>query len=306
MSNSEPSKIPVMLALVKREFQEQRALFVYLPVAITLMLALLFILVLAKSHQDGVFWVGFHNLFNNEGRSKITVPGMLEFAALPVYARAGYIQNVLVDMVPFVWLSAWGVPLYYFSMSLYTQRKNRSILFWNSMPLSNTQTVVAKLLAGMIGFPLVMLACTLALQGFMLVCISVRGAFYHVDLWQTFFVPWPLIFSFYASNAWIAVIKLLWIFPVYGWLLLASARLQSLPFFWAVGPWGLVSGIEYIFTKKTPVTNSLVSHLTGGAFDVVSVPVHWEKFPTMELALGIVAGIVLVCAAIRFNRSEEV
>jgi ABC-2 type transport system permease protein len=306
MSFRRLTRISVMGTLVKREFQEQRALFVYLPVLLTLMIAVLFTLALVKSQQSNLLWSGFEGLLKHEGVPGGSAMTIEMFFALSPQLRAIFISNLLNGPLPLFWLCVWGVPFYYFSTSLYNQRKNRSILFWNSMPVSNSQTITAKFLAGMIGVPLVVLACVLALQAFMLLCLLIRGALYHVDLWQTFFIPPHHIFDSYVAFVWGRGISLLSAFPAYAWVLLASARFQSTPFVWAMCPWGLVTGIEYIFNKKIPLTNFVFNLATGRFFDGPSAQMNWESFPAMQLSLGIVAGLVLLYAAIRLNRSEDV
>ncbi len=306
MSAKQLSRISVMGTLVKREFQEQRALFVYLPVLVTLMLAVLFMLALVKSQQNNLFWSGFESLLKHEEVPAGSAMTMEGFFAFSPQIRAILISNLLNGPLPLFWLCAWGLPFYYFSTSLYNQRKNRSILFWNSMPVSNSQTIMAKFLAGMIGLPLVVLGCGLALQAFMLLCLLIRGALYHVDLWETFFIPPHHIFESYILFSWKMGVALLSAFPVYGWLLLTSARFQSIPFVWAMGPLGLVTGIEYIFNKKIPITNFVFNLATGRFVDGHGVPMNWEGFPAMQLSLGVMAGIALFYAAIRFNRSDEI
>ncbi len=326
MNSKQLSKSSVMWALVKREFREQRALFVYLPIIVSLLVAGLFIATLVRSAQHNVFWEDFKvfpngvfignwgvSPFNTSVSSiaglEVKAPTMLEFSVLPQRMRANVLANLYSPAQPFLMFLFCGGMLYYFLMTLFKQRQDRSILFWNSMPVSDTQVIVSKLLAGMIGCLAVFFVCLIALQLFMLMATLVYGSFYDINAWETFVTPlpgfWHSILLLLAS--WI--LTLLWCLPVYAWLLLASAWSRSMPFAWAVGPWVILAGIELLFTNKNEITVTLLGHMLPAPFMISlgnAFVMGMKNFPGMELALSVVLGVALVYAAIRLNRSEDI
>ncbi len=79
---------------------------------------------------------------------------------------------------------------------LYADRKDRSVLFWKSMPISDTTTVMSKLATALIVIPVVYFAAADLTTLMMAFIISVRansylgGALWHVDLWLQLQVLW--------------------------------------------------------------------------------------------------------------------
>ncbi|MES2605082.1 MAG: hypothetical protein V4603_09095 [Pseudomonadota bacterium] len=293
------SDIAVMRTLVKREFLEQRLLFVLLPLAVMLFIA-------------GAFTVITMSILD-PGPRPITV---LEFASFPAPARGQLIHNMYSAINNVLIVSYWCAMLLYFLMTLYQQRKDKSILFWNSMPVSDAQTIVSKLLAGMIGAQAVVLASMLVLHLFLLLALLGYGAFHDIDGWQTFVTPYAWLTSLLALVP-SMLVSSLWTLPIYGWLLLVSARARSIPFAWAIAPFAVVLGFEYLLAEDRPMSEAVFSHLFPFEFVDIShiarspaglrpLPLMMlQQAPWLELALSGVLGVALLYAAIRCNRSEE-
>ncbi|MES2605081.1 MAG: ABC-2 transporter permease, partial [Pseudomonadota bacterium] len=212
----------------------------------------------------------------------------------------------------------WMVMFFYFLTTLYQQRKNRSILFWNSMPVSDAQTVLSKLLAGLVGCQAVFLLSILALQLFFLAAFLLYGAVHGIDdLWQTFVVPSAVFARFFTLLLGVCLMAF-WTLPIYGWLLLVSARARAAPFGWAVGPIAAVCAAEYLLSETTPIGSTVAGHLApfqllASTYVFVSparsrgpaLSEWFAELPWLELTLSGLLGLALVYAAIRFNRSEE-
>ena len=127
------------------------------------------------------------------------------------------------------------VAIFYLLDSLYAERKNRSILFWKSLPISDTETVLAKLIAATVLVPVVALisvvACWLIMQLIAAVTIGLLGGNGWPVLWQP-----VVLFNGIAIAIKSSAGLLLWYMPIAGWLLLVSVWARRLVFLWAVLP----------------------------------------------------------------------
>lgn len=125
------------------------------------------------------------------------------------------------------------VVFFYALGSLYDDRRDRSILFWKSLPLSDTQTVLSKAAWALVLAPLVSIVTGLVV-GLALWLIAILGA------WAAGVPsPWAMAthshpFRMLALMLATVPIGLLWSLPAVGWLMLCSAWAHSKPFLWAV------------------------------------------------------------------------
>ena len=127
------------------------------------------------------------------------------------------------------------IVFFYLLGSLYDDRRDRSILFWKSLPISDAKTVASKLAAATVMAPL-LFVFAIALTHMALMIIATFMVWNAgLGAWEYIWGPadpldvWLLMIGAYAVQA-------LWMLPVWGWLLLASAFAKSKPFLWAVVP----------------------------------------------------------------------
>lgn len=125
------------------------------------------------------------------------------------------------------------VVFFYSLGSLYDDRRDRSILFWKSLPVSDTQTVLSKLAWALLLAPLISIAIGLVV-GFALWLVAIlrtlgAGA------------PSPFAMAVHSHPfhmVWLMLVTvpmgLLWSLPTIGWLMFCSAWATSKPFLWAV------------------------------------------------------------------------
>ena len=127
------------------------------------------------------------------------------------------------------------VGIFYSLDALYGERRDRSILFWKSLPVSDLTTVLSKLTIPLVVLPLLSFAISLATQFIMLLLSSVilLGSGVSIaTLWTEvsfFHVSLVLLYHLLTVHG-------LWYAPIYGWLLLVSAWAPRAPFIWAVLP----------------------------------------------------------------------
>ena len=207
------------------------------------------------------------------------------------------------------------VALFYCLEALHGERRDRSILFWKSLPVSDTTTVLAKASIPILILPLITFATVLATQCIMLLLSSavmlVRGQnvadlWSHLPLWQ---MSLMLFFHMVAVHG-------LWYAPFYGWLLLVSAWARRAPLLWAVLPPAVVGVIEKI-AFNTSHFAALLGFRFGGGSDGVPFTVGpmsmgvltasdvFRFFTDPSLWTGLALTAVFLAAAIRLRRYRE-
>ena len=135
----------------------------------------------------------------------------------------GFISSVVLFFVVFFYLLG----------ALYDDRRDRSILFWKSLPLSDTSTVISKVIAAVIIAPLIAMVVVLAgyigAQIIMSLWFLAHGVNPFGLLWAHTepFALWLRLLAMIPVNA-------VWALPTVGWLLVWSAAVRSKPFLWAV------------------------------------------------------------------------
>jgi len=140
---------------------------------------------------------------------------------------------------------------------LYDERKDHSVLFWKSMPVSDVQTVVSKLVFVIWLAPLATIAAILLAQFFSLAMTSLyveEGMGTRVWAASEFWLrPVELLVGYFVLG--------LWLLPFGAWLMLVSSRAGRLPILWALGiPWALIV-LERIFSGSSELSRTLWGHL---------------------------------------------
>ena len=118
--------------------------------------------------------------------------------------------------------------------SLQAERRDRSILFWKSLPVSDLTTVLAKAAIPILVLPLVLFAIALAAQGVMMALSALAMAANGVDLglwWR--FTPLPGLWLGLAEHL---AFTVLWYAPIFAWLILISAWARRVAYLWALLP----------------------------------------------------------------------
>lgn len=221
-----------------------------------------------------------------------------------------------------------GVVAFFYSIdALYSDRRDRSVLFWKSLPLSDAETVLSKYAVALLVIPLIAVAGAVIAQLVVASGGTARLAMSGMPaglMWQP-----EAIFGGMAITLLWCITAILWYAPVISYLMLASAWAPKGPFLWAVLPpvglWILervVVGSEYVGDfisnrlfglyrligdrRETAVAagNELPDDvvqlsnldLVGSLRDFYSAP---------ELWLGLVAAAVLLAAAIWVRRYRD-
>ncbi|WP_158965519.1 hypothetical protein [Paraglaciecola sp. L3A3] len=137
--------------------------------------------------------------------------------------------------VALLFIAIW-VQWHYFVSCLHDDRRDKSIFFWRSLPVSDALTVAIKLFVGAIIIPGAAILISMVFS-LVLALIVVVSAIFGFDASVDF--EWAKIlkeFTYLAYTLLNFLLYTLWIFPVYAWLMLASAFAKKAPSAWVILP----------------------------------------------------------------------
>jgi ABC-2 type transport system permease protein len=186
------------------------------------------------------------------------VLGGVDLTTVRSVVQAGAIDGMIMIAVTFfVVMSIYST--WYLMDCLYADRKDRSILFWKSLPISDTATVLSKLGIALIVIPLVYFVAADLTTLIMAFIISVRASSYmgsalwRGDLWLQVQALW----------VYLIVTTAIWYLPVAGWLLLVSAWAKRAVMLWSILPPLALMLIERLFLGTHVIADQLGQRLGG-------------------------------------------
>jgi ABC-2 type transport system permease protein len=209
------------------------------------------------------------------------------------------------------------VGVFYCLDALHGERRDRSILFWKSLPVSDFTTVLSKASIPLAILPLLAFAITVCVQVVMLLMSSLVLLIHGVNPATT----WTLLPFFQMSVILLygLVTMALWQAPLFGWLLLVSGWARRATFLWAVLPWLAVCIVEKVAFNTAHFAHML-GHRVFGNFEDAFVFVkgsHGAVIPVVDrlnqldplkfmsspgLWIGLVIAAVFFAAAVRLRR----
>lgn len=245
-------------------------------------------------------------------------PQVLSQGATAIYAAIAYAVSIVMHITVF----------FYALDALQGERKDRSVLFWKSMPVSDTTTVLSKVFTALIVSGAIVIAVALATQIVVLLVatvVALIGGVNPLHMWSG-----QLLQMTVAIVYWQITIAL-WYAPVVGWLLLVSAWARRVTILWAVfTPLAIAIfervaiGTKYVQTIinariTDPVFEQFRSHargaeltvgsdgvkaqgIAGRVFDGID-PVAFLSNPWLWVGLVVAAGFI--AAAIWMRRYRE-
>lgn len=217
------------------------------------------------------------------------------------------------------------VVFFYLIDCLYTERKDRSILFWKSLPISDTEVVLSKLAVAIVVIPLGVIVLTALMQCLLYVIVWLR---LHGSIIGEVMPDW-------SFGAWLRsqVIALgvtlggvLWYAPIAAYLLLLSAWAKNKVFLWAVLPPIALPVLEKVFLGTIHITEFLGRRFAGyidelrvdsnvfetgngdrlpAVSDVYNAFDLSNLFMSTELWLGVAAAAALIVVTIRIRRFRD-
>jgi ABC-2 type transport system permease protein len=217
------------LALIRREIWEHRSIYI-VPIAVAVIMSMIIVAVIVGA-----------SAFNKE--IDIAIFGASNIAT-DAERRAGLIVFFL--STSWVFLIALAILTIFYSLdSLYAERKDKSILFWRSLPVTDAETVLSKLLTAVVLLPLVTVAAIIATHIVNLVIVSIWVIFKGGNALHLVWGSVALFDSWFAALI-VTLASAVWMSPFVGWFLFVSAFTKRMPMLMAFMPLILMPLIEYI------------------------------------------------------------
>jgi len=208
-------------------------------------------------------------------------------------------------------LTAFLVGVFYCLDALHGERRDRSILFWKSLPVSDLTTVLSKASIPLVVLPLITFAIVFATQ--LIMTLSSSAVLTANGLSGGTWTPLSqgslvLLYGLAALALWHA--------PIYGWLLLVSGWARRTVFLWAVLPPLVLCIVERIAFGTSHLYSLLKDRLFGFAADAFAFNAHGTidsltqltpgKFlSTPGLWIGLAFAAAFLTAAVRLRRYRE-
>ncbi|KAA2286119.1 ABC transporter permease [Arenimonas fontis] len=304
--------------LIKREFWEHRGGFFWAPL-IAGSIAILFSLVAAVA---GTMLSKHNGVIIDDGDASEIAEAMGAVGDVALLSGISIALAILAFVVFFYCLA-----------SLYDDRRDRSILFWKSLPLSDGQMVLSKLAWALFLAPLIALG----------VGMVIGLAFWVISMLTTTINGVPgagsiLVhshpFRIMGSMLLMLPVQALWSLPTVGWLMFCSAWSRRIPFLWAtmlpilgcalISFTDIFQGVEiphdtlwYTVAYRgllSAVPGSWAPTLQGPAIEVhgpEQIPDIFSAAHTLELLgkadiwIGAAVGVALLLAATRMRRWRD-
>ncbi len=204
-----------------------------------------------------------------------------------------------VEFVGFYIGLAWLTSIIYLLSTLYSDRKDKSVLYWKSLPVSETRNALIKLVFGAVVFPLVALA--VAWVVYLLLAMLGLGAVKSIDSGENWeFVErtviavrlfiWPLVAIF---------LGLIWGAPLFCYTLMVSAMSKRSPFLLFILPPIVIAALEGIFFSSSYLAGFFFGHFP---FVVLAEFAHASSVGALlnlffiERGAGLFMGLLLAAA----------
>jgi ABC-2 type transport system permease protein len=206
------------------------------------------------------------------------------------------------------------VGLFYCLSSLNTERRDRTVLFWKSLPVSDRTTVLSKAMVPVVILPLVAWLVTWGLHILLLVFETAVVAATGLD-------PATLWGQLDLQVMWICLpygllVLALWMAPVAAYLMVVSAWARSMTFVWAIAPPAALAIFEILAFRTDHIFKFIMRRLTGGFAEGFSTPEHQpitqlsqidpvRNFVSLELWGGLVFAAAALAACVWLRRRRD-
>jgi len=312
-----------MYWLVKREFWESRGGFLWAPLitgGIFLLLNLMGVIaaeVIGARHGVSFGASGkLRDVISQMDAGDMSQVGMALDIAM--YSAMALIFVVLGFVVFFYCLGA-----------IYDERRDRSILFWKSLPLSDSESVLSKVISATLVAPVIATLAGIVVGMLQLLILAITLSFHGVQVWQLLGLAHP--FRVTLNMLGHIPLYLLWALPSVGWLLACSAWARTKPFLWAIalpvatgllvtwfGIMGLFNlpagwfwqnivarGLFSAFPGASLIGGDDVIHTGKDNLDFMNLGNAYHLLGSANLWIGVLVGAALIAAAIWFRRWRD-
>ncbi len=297
--------IKVLKAMIVREIQEHKVAFVYAPFFVSIILCF----VIASVYFGGTNIQTDQFNFSTEYYDEEIRQAMQSVSSV---SRIDIVRTGLL-VLGFPILLTVGFGLLAYSLSTFAdERKDRSLIFWRSLPVSDLTTVLSKVFIVTLIVPLMVIPYIILLQ---LVSMTSASIFFATNdivsfswLWGSYIITdwFRIIFSLWAQA--------LWSLPLFLWLMLAGTY-AARPIAGAIVPPVILIVLEGVIFK-TNLVLEFIENRIGFWSRSDSFPKEYQEirvvdisdilllFSTQAFWIGILASVILV-AGIVYVRSSN-
>ncbi len=248
--------------------------------------------------------------------SSFALPQSLRAIAAGDLARAARLMSPYSFVAFAVMATEFFVAVFYSLSALQTERRDRSVLFWKSLPVSDLTTVLSKAAIPLAVVPIVTIAVIIATQLVILAWTTAVTLLNGIDptlLWShiDLSVMW-------VSLPWGLFVDTLWTAPVFAWFILVSGWAKRMPILWAMVPFVVPAMLERGAFGTSHIGSLLGRRVFGGfeqAFSVGGegmVPIGkvsdidlLKVFANPGLWAGLIVTAALLAAAVWLRRRRE-
>ncbi|HET9033993.1 MAG TPA: hypothetical protein VFN25_13960 [Dokdonella sp.] len=317
--------------LIKREYWEHKGGFYWTPIWVSGVMLLLTVLGILSAE---VF----------ASRASVKINGGIPWDRISQsmsegsFAQAGTGLDVAyIALAGLLCVVLFFVLFFYLLGALYDDRRDRSVLFWKSLPVSDTATVLSKVAVAVLLAPLIAFAVATIAYLALLVIVGTWALLHGIN-------PLPAIGASHTIGLfWRMLLTIpidaMFALPTAGWLLFWSAYARSKPFLWAVlvplfayiaNGWIGLMGLPHLdkeFMFKDVIARLLFGVMPGWWLDDSNGGRHLFRdslrgsdgnsivsmfdpgqiygiLGTAEIWIGAVVGIGLIAAAIWLRRTR--
>lgn len=208
----------------------------------------------------------------------INLPSQLQLDNTVDSILSGVIAKSLSSMNFIIMLVMFIVAVFYALSCLFNERQDESVLFWRSLPISDSMTVASKLCIALLIIPLMILVCQTVVA---ILFMGTDGFSY---------------LSHYFSQSIPSLIKvLLWsLLPTIAWCVFCSEVAKKNPFLLAFIAPIIVIAVDKLFLNGVLSQTFIINRVTGVS-----------EYSLMPLIWGSIFSVVCIVLAI-LKRSQRV
>lgn len=312
------SALSRLWVLMRRELWESPVAFKWTPLIIAgfLIVVTLLMLLIGMRVDDQLIF---------------TQDGIRMFAGMDPEQKRLIVSGGLFSISALFHQIMYLVVLFYLAGSLYDDRRDRSILYWKSLPVSDRMTVASKILTACVLAPVTFLIGIMITQLGLLVIGSGLGLMAGINILTEVWLPanlprqWTLLL--YGS-----LVQGLWLLPIYGWLMFCSSWAPRLPILIAAAVPLLIGMFQHFWSFfsnfRLPEYNLLVIMLERLGKGVMPASIEWQSIKqggntgmlqpsedmlmsfgsvtrhllSLEMWIGAAIGLLLLAGAVWFRK----
>ncbi len=315
--------------LLQREYWENRGSFAFTPIGIGAFFIAVLIFALFGSES---FFTDANREMGDIGGIRINgvnISGFdffasmtKEFASVPLETRINMWSIALHGLSTLFMVVLVFVSVFYLLGALYDDRRDRSILFWKSLPVSDLMTVTSKIAVVFIVLPVLFAAGIFLTYLAIMLIGTVVALLSGGSVWASIWEPAPFI-STPLKILYAHIIHTMWAAPIIGWLLFVSSWTKRKPILIATIPLGAISFLEFYYNRTTHFATNVYERVLGwfAPIDVTSgrhlgsgtmLEDHWNIYgqassllSSTDTWIGLVIGGVFFAGAVYVRRYRD-